>query len=345
MVVVYKDLAPEVLLFRETQRGWNAERLSLPDQGSIQIYLSSPLDSMATLTHQSFLDPISLIRVSTKEMTSTKLIQDQSAFDPSELEVIRYSARASDGESIPYYLVRPASQEAALPILLYAYGNSDTHFPVYSGSMGRLWLRQGGGYVLAAIRGGGELGPEWEEAGRGKETATADVLAVAADLIKRKITVPGRIAVQGHSVGGVTMGGAINMRPDLFGAAVLENPVLDLLDENVGWSGYQPASFPRVAPGLELQTRKRLSPLQNSSEKLADVAPLVTTSTSDPHVRPYWARKYVAKLLAAGVRARYFEAPVGGHNAHGFTPVDAAFHDALVFSYLRERLMFDRRHK
>ena len=144
------------------------------------------------------------------------------------------SATSKDGTAIPYFVVRPKAmkRDGSTPTILNGYGGFQvSQLPAYSATLGKLWLERGNAFVVANIRGGGEFGPAWHEAGKGatKQKTWDDFIAVAEDLIKRKITSPRRLGVMGGSQGGLLVGTAITQRPDLFNAAIVQVPLFDML--------------------------------------------------------------------------------------------------------------------
>src|SRR5262249_2467772 len=139
-------------------------------------------------------------------------------FDASSDDVDQYEATSSDGTSIPYFVIRPKTMklDGSNPTLLYGYGGFQVSMlPAVSAAIGKVWLETGGVYVLANIRGGGEFGPAWHEAGlkTKRQLIFDDFAAVAKALIARKITSPRRLGIQSGSNGGLLMGVEFNPHP------------------------------------------------------------------------------------------------------------------------------------
>src|SRR5690606_20662588 len=142
-------------------------------------------------------------------------------------------ATSADGTKIPYFVVHREGDtlDGSNPTLLYGYGGFQISMtPSYSPIVGKDWLERGGVYVVANIRGGGEFGPAWHRAAlkENRQRAFDDFIAVAEDLIARKITSPEHLGIIGGSNGGLLVGVALTQRPDLFGAVVSTVPLLDM---------------------------------------------------------------------------------------------------------------------
>ena len=159
-------------------------------------------------------------------------------FDASNLVAEQREAVSSDGTKIPYFLVhrKDMKLDGNNPTLLYAYGGFEvSETPNYSATTGKLWLEKGGVYALANIRGGGEFGPAWHEAGLGtkRQIIYDDFAAVAKDLIATKVTSPRRLGIRGGSNGGLLMGVEFTQHPELWnavdhrGAAARHDPHLE----------------------------------------------------------------------------------------------------------------------
>ena len=225
-----------------------------------------------------------------------------SRFDASRLLVDQHEAVSKDGTKVPYFVVRPKDLklDGTAPTLLYGYGGFQISMtPAYSGTLGKLWLENGGVYVLANIRGGGEFGPAWHQAGlkTKRQLIYDDFIAVAEDLIERRITSPRRLGIMGGSNGGLLMGVALTQRPDLWNAVVIQVPLLDMLRYDQMLAGaswvdeYGSPSVPAERAFLE-----KISPYQNLKAGVTYPPPFFVTSTKDDRVHPGHARKMAAKM-------------------------------------------------
>ena len=148
--------------------------------------------------------------------------------------VEQHWATSKDGTRVPYFVVhrKDLKLDGTNPTLLYAYGGFQlSQTPGYSSTVGKLWLEKGGVYVLANIRGGGEFGPRWHNAGLklNRMRVYDDFFAVSRDLIARKITTPAKLGIMGGSNGGLLMGVALTQHPELYKAIVIQVPLFDMV--------------------------------------------------------------------------------------------------------------------
>ena len=146
------------------------------------------------------------------------------------LEEVQFEAVSRDGTRVPYFVVRTKSDAPKpLPTLLYGYGGFEIPIlPSYMAVTGVTWLERGYTYVVANIRGGGEFGPKWHQAAlrENRNKAYEDFIAVAEDLVRRRLTTKPQLAIRGGSNGGLLVGNMFTSRPDLFGAvSAIERPL------------------------------------------------------------------------------------------------------------------------
>jgi prolyl oligopeptidase len=264
-------------------------------------------------------------------------------FDASGLRISQHFARSKDGTRIPYFMV--AKEDLTLdgesPTLLYGYGGFEVSLtPAYSGSAGRGWLSQGGTFVVANIRGGGEYGPRWHQAAirEKRPRAYEDFAAVAQDLIARKLTSPGRLGIQGGSNGGLLVGNMVTQYPRLFGAAVCQVPLLDMKRYShllAGASWMAEYGDPDTDDWQFIQT---FSPYQNVKKDVAYPPVLFMTSTRDDRVHPGHARKMAARMLEQGHDVLYYENIEGGHGGAADNHQQAQM-QALAYAFLKRKLM------
>ncbi|WP_425956452.1 prolyl oligopeptidase family serine peptidase [Xylanimonas sp. McL0601] len=262
----------------------------------------------------------------------------------------QHFATSDDGTRVPYFVVgredvlhrpRHTAAEGSAPTLLYGYGGFEISLtPSYSGSLGRSWLEHGGVYAVANIRGGGEYGPAWHQAalGRDRHRAFEDFAAVAADLVQRRVTSPAHLGAQGGSNGGLLVGNMLTRYPQLFGALVIQVPLLDMkryshLLAGASWMAeYGDPDDPEQWAWL-----REYSPYHRIEAGRQYPPVLLLTSTRDDRVHPGHARKAAALLDAVGADVTYDENIEGGHGGAA-TNAQAAHMAALAWTFLGQRL-------
>jgi prolyl oligopeptidase len=245
---------------------------------------------------------------------------------------------------IPYFVVRPkgVKYDGSAPTLLYAYGGFQASMtPAYSGVMGKLWLERGGTYVVANIRGGGEFGPAWHNAGlkENRQKVYDDFFAVSQDLIDRKITSPRRLGIMGGSNGGLLMGVALTQRPELYNAIVVQVPLFDMIRyTQIGAGASWVGEYGDPAIPSERAVIAKYDPYSNlkAGRKYPEV--FIETSTKDDRVHPAHARKAAARLEELGYPVLYYENIDGGHAASA-NLAETARRQALEYVYLSKKLM------
>ena len=226
-------------------------------------------------------------------------------FDASGLISEQFEARSKDGTMVPYFVVRPKEQKSPAPALLYAYGGFQMPLlPGYGGIRGKVWLEPGNVYIQANIRGGGEFGPDWHIAAlkEKRQNAFDDFAAVAEDAIARGITTAGQLGIEGGSNGGLLVGVSLTQRPELFGAVIIDVPLLDmlrytLLPPGASWI----AEYGDPAKADEAVYLAAYSPYQNLRNSAAYPPVLFMTSTADDRVHPGHARKMAARMQGMGL--------------------------------------------
>lgn len=264
-------------------------------------------------------------------------------FDADGLTIDQHFATSDDGARVPYFVVRreDLAFDGTAPTLLYGYGGFEISLtPGYSGGLGRSWLTGGGVYVVANIRGGGEYGPRWHQLAlkENRHRAYEDFSSVAKDLVARGITSPAHLGVQGGSNGGLLTGNMLTQYPELFGAVVIQVPLLDMKRYShllAGASWMAEYGDPDVPEQWEYI--KTFSPyhLFDPSREYPPV--LFTTSTKDDRVHPGHARKLAAAMIDAGKDVTYYENIEGGHGGAA-NNAQAAHMQALAYRFLWERL-------
>jgi len=335
----------QAFVYKPAAGGWTAAKLALPDNLTVGLGSTDAHSDLAFLSTTGFLDPSALWLADTATGAVEKVKTLPPKFDATGLIVEQFEATSSDGVKIPYFVAHRADLplDGSTPTLMTAYGGFQvSNTPYYSGTTGKLWLERGGAYVLANIRGGGEFGPAWHEAGLGvkRQIIYDDFAAVAKDLFARKITSPRRLGIEGGSNGGLLMGVEFTQHPDMWRAVVIQVPLLDMIRiskiaAGASWQGeYGDVNADPAVMAFWLKT----SPYQNLKGGVAYPKPFIFTTTKDDRVGPQHARKFAAKMEAMGLPFYYFENTEGGHGA-GADLKQAARVTALTMTYLQEQLM------
>lgn len=206
--------------------------------------------------------------------------------------------------------------------------------------MGAAWLERGGVFVDGNLRGGGEYGPAWHTAAtrEKRQAAYDDFIAIAQDLVARKITTPARLGIIGGSNGGLLMGAMLTQRPELFGAVVCQAPLLDMQRYShllAGASWVEEYGDPDVAADWAFLSK--YSPYQNVKAGVRYPRTLFTTSTRDDRVHPGHARKMAARLLELKQDILFYENIEGGHGGAADSAQRARL-NALAWTFFARQL-------
>jgi prolyl oligopeptidase len=342
---VLEDVKSTLLVATPHKDKWSTVPLAgAPANASASAYAVDAQESDDFFINVSgYLTPTSLMLGTIGSKAPTTIKETPAFFDSTNLEVSQHFATSKDGTKIPYFQVSEKSLplDGTHPTLLYGYGGFEVSLtPGYSAGAGLAWLRHGGVYVVANIRGGGEYGPKWHQAAlkanRGR--AYEDFAAVAKDLVTRGVTSVEHLGAQGGSNGGLLMGNMITQYPDLFGAIVCQVPLLDMkrytkLLAGASWMAeYGDPDVPE-----EWAYIQTFSPYHLLKKDVKYPATLFTTSTRDDRVHPGHARKMMARMMELGADVRYYENIEGGHGGAADNK-QAAFMSALAYSFLWQEL-------
>lgn len=341
---VYDNVRGSGMVFTPHGTGWTAQRLDLPQNVAVNVTAADLHSDAFFLTVAGFLTPTELWHADAATAAVAKIRALPAQFDATGLSVDQFEAKSSDGTAIPYFVVHRSDMktDGANPTMLYAYGGFGVSMlPRYSGVLGRLWLDHGGVYVLANIRGGGEFGPAWHDAGlkTHRQLIYDDFAAVARDLATRGIADAAHLGIRGGSNGGLLMGVEFTQHPELWSAVIIEVPLLDMMNfetmsAGASWVGeYGSVSIPAQRDFL-----RSISPLQNLRVDAHYPEPFIFTTTKDDRVGPVHARRFAARMQAMGLPFLYYEETEGGHAA-GANQREVAEEEALEFTYLTRKLM------
>ncbi len=318
-----------------TLDGKAAGELEMGGIGSVGGFSGEPGNPEAFTRFTSFNRPPTIYRLDLATGSRSIFAAPELAFDPDRFVVEQHFYASKDGTRVPLFLMRRrdlVEQGAVLPTLLYGYGGFDISItPGFSAS--RLaWVEAGGAYVVANIRGGGEYGKAWHDGGRlaNKQNTFDDFIAAGEYLIAQGITLPGGLAVQGGSNGGLLVGAVVNQRPDLFAAGNAAVGVMDMLRFDRWTAGrYWVDDYGYPDREADFRILRSYSPLHNITAGAAYPALLVTTADTDDRVVPGHSFKYVAALQAADLGERPQLIRIETRAGHGSgKPTDKAIAEA-----------------
>jgi oligopeptidase B len=261
--------------------------------------------------YESPVTPPSVFDYDMAARRSTLLKQTEvlGGYDAARYRTERLHAIAADGTRVPISLVRPADapRDGTRPLVLVGYGAYGISLPVTFSSARLSLLDRGVSFAIAHVRGGGELGKRWHDEGRmlAKRSTFTDFISAAEFLIKEGYTRPDRLVIEGGSAGGLLVGAVLNMRPELFRAAVLRVPFVDvvntMLDESLPLTvgEFEEWGNPKIPEQYEYI--KSYCPYTNVDDRPYP-AMLVRTGLNDSQVMYWEPAKYVARLRAVGTR-------------------------------------------
>jgi len=329
-------------------RGRRVGTIALPGIGSGGLPGGRRTDRIAYYGFASYTYPTTIYRYDTRTGTSTVAVRPKIAFDPAPFVTEQLFATSKDGTRVPVFVThrRDMPLDGTTPTILYGYGGFDISLTPGFSSSAALWLQMGGAYAVATLRGGGEYGEAWHDAGRlgNKQHVFDDFVAAAHLLIDRKITSRAKLAVNGGSNGGLLIGAVLTQHPELFGAAIPEVGVLDMLRYQKWTVGkaWIPEYGSADASAAQFRWLYAYSPDDNVKDGTAYPPTLVMTSDHDDRVYPAHSFKFAAALQ----HAQGGDAPIllrvetkGGHG--GGRPTDKIIDDvADRYAFLVKNLGF-----
>ena len=347
LLSIYRDVTGAAYEYDWDGSQWSSKKLDFPANGSVSIGSTNDQEDIAFITSESFLTPDTLYIYNTKTGEKTQAKSLPSWFDASSMISEQKFATSKDGTQVPYFIVRQKDlkMDGTNPTLLYGYGGFEVSLnPSYSATRGKLWIERGGVYVLANIRGGGEYGPKWHQAGlkTKRQHIYDDFIAVAEDLITNKITSVKHLGIEGGSNGGLLMGVMFTQRPDLFNAVICQVPLLDMMRYHTllagaSWMG----EYGDPDDAVEGQFLRSISPYHNIEPATDYPEVFFITSTKDDRVHPAHARKAAKRMEDQGHAFLYYENIDGGHSAAANLK-ETAKRLALQHTYLFEKLKGDK---
>jgi prolyl oligopeptidase len=277
-------------------------KVDLPGIGTASGFSGRFDDPETFFSFTSFNRPTTIYRYDVKSGGATIWAAPKLAFDPDDYSVEQRFYASKDGTRVPMFIVRRKDVTAPAPTLLYGYGGFDISLtPAYSAT--RLaWLEKGGVYAVANLRGGGEYGKDWHDAGRlaRKQNVFDDFIAAGEYLKAQHIASPHGLAINGGSNGGLLIGAVVNQRPDLFDAASPAVGVMDMLRFDRFTAGrYWVDDYGYPNKEADFRTLLAYSPYHNIKTGVHYPPMLVTTADTDDRVVPGHSFKYISALQAA----------------------------------------------
>jgi len=342
---ILDEMRPVFEVWTPSSDGWIQTGLpGLPEIGVVDVWRLDRDESEGNgellANIQDPLTPASLMLI--EGIQSPALLkQAPRTFSAEGLVVTQHEAISVDDERIPYVQTGPAAATGDAPVHLNAYGGFGIAMrPAYNSAIGKLWLERGGTSVVASIRGGGEFGTSWHDAGRfaGKKLTHDDFAAVAADLVRRGVTKPSRIAAEGGSNGGILISNMLTRYPERFGALFCTIPLIDMrrytkLLAGASWiAEYGDPDKPDEWAWLQTYSAYHAA---RPGEKYPPI--LIATTRRDDRVHPGHARKMTAKLQAMGYEAYLYEPAAGGHG-YGKDNRERAAFTALGYTFLKDKI-------
>ena len=284
--------------------GKPVQEIKLNAIGTASGFSGTPGDPETFFGFSSFNQPGAVYRFNSDTGVSTVFAQPKLSFDPQDYSVAQIFYPSKDGTKIPMFVVHKKDLDLSqgAPTLLYSYGGFNiSQTPTYSPTR-MAWLQSGGVFALANIRGGGEYGKPWHDAGRlmNKQNVFDDFAAAAEYLIASGISAKGKIAIEGRSNGGLLIGASLNQRPDLFAAGHAAVGVMDMVRFDRFTAGrywVDDYGYPIKEAGFKMQMT--YSPYHNIKSGIAYPAVIVSTADTDDRVVPGHSFKYISALQAA----------------------------------------------
>ena len=279
--------------------------IALPTLGSISGLTGRRAQKEMFYSFGSYLYPTTVYRYDFTAAKSEVFKRPALAFDPARYETIQVFYPSKDGTKIPMFITfkKGLKKDGLNPTLLYGYGGFNIPMMPGFSPAAAGWLEMGGIYAVANLRGGGEYGQAWYDAGRlqHKQNVFDDFIAAAEYLIREKYTSTPKLAINGGSNGGLLVGACLTQRPDLFGAALPQVGVMDMLRFDkftIGWAWRSDYGEPDKNKA-DFETVMKYSPLHNIKPGVKYPPTLVTTADHDDRVVPAHSFKFTATLQAA----------------------------------------------
>ena len=300
-LLVYSHNACDQIERHDRHTGAHLSSLDMPEIATVGSITAHKEDEDFFYSVMTFLSPSAKYYFNPQTESSELFFQKEGYLDEAEYDAEQRWYESKDGTSVPMFLVAPKGYEDRIdnPVLMTGYGGfNNSQKPAYIGGL-KPWLESGGIFVAPSLRGGGEFGDEWHDAGKreNKQNTFDDFIAAAEYLIGQDITQPKRIAIRGGSNGGLLVGAAMTQRPELFGAVVCGVPLLDMYRyHNLLLAHRWTREYGNPDVPEEFDWLRAYSPYQHVHADVAYPSIMITTGINDSRVHPMHAWKMAAKL-------------------------------------------------
>lgn len=326
--------------------GWTQREANVPKFGSLKIEaVSHDTSDEYFLSYMDFLTPAKMFVNTAGTNQQSTLLTTNPFFDASNLEIQQFFATSKDGTKIPYFQISKKGIElnSKNPTIVFGIGGFGIALnPTYRPGVGIGWLAKGGVYVVANIRGGGEFGPAWHQAAvkENRQRSFDDFIAVGEHLVSRKVTAKDYLGAHGEGNGGLVAGVMMTQRPDLWGAVVAQNPILDmqrfhLISGGASWI----TEYGNPGRAADLDYLLKYSPF-HQVKKGTEYPPLLLSSrTINPQISPAHARKMMAKMKdQQHTNVFYYESTNDATQGGSTLNEKRAYNAAAIFTFFAKHL-------
>jgi prolyl oligopeptidase len=310
------------MAFMTDLAGKPVQQIALNSIGTASGFSGKPGDPETFFNFSSFNQPGAVYRFDSKSGKATPFAQPKLSFDPASILVEQVFYPSKDGTKIPMFIVRRKDLDLSkgAPTLLYGYGGFNiSQTPAFKPAW-MAWIQSGGVFAMANLRGGGEYGKPWHDAGRlmNKQNVFDDFAAAGEYLIAKGISAKGKLAIEGRSNGGLLVGASLNQRPDLFAAGHAAVGVMDMLRFDRFTAGrYWVDDYGYPNKEADFKTLLSYSPYHNIKSGVDYPAVIVSTADTDDRVVPGHSFKYISALQAANVGSKPHLIRIESRAGHG----------------------------
>lgn len=287
--------------------GQGSSTVDLPEQGTVWSLHADPTRNDLVFDFTSFFKPTSLYRCRLDEGSVREFEKLEAPVDPAKFEWTQVRYASKDGTQIPMFILRMKGISGPRPTILSGYGGFNAAMTPAFMPGAVVWLERGGAFAIPNLRGGGEFGEPWHQAGMlgRKQNTFDDFIAAAEWLVREKVAAPGQLGIEGGSNGGLLVGAALTQRPELFRAVVCSVPLLDM----VRYTKFQIArlwipEYGDPSKPADFKWLHAYSPYHRVKDKTPYPAVLLLTAERDTRVDPMHARKMCARLQEASTSGK-----------------------------------------